>query len=258
MGMAAPAYYTADMGRAGPAPGQARPTDFAGQWESASDDGTEVEVVELAAAGADVSGSLTVYQRGYFSGRTSVVREIVIPGRLERNNLAIQAWDAAADPANATAGTAWRRGEYLVLRIGEGESAYAPPGVELVQGAEGWAEAEALVRAVMGLVYSAGGQASGRGRGGRVRIAFCADGRMEYDASDLASTPGGAGEGVDLGATRSRRGGWEVVLRGGEPVVRARWEGTGTSNRLSEHFQVRPTRGGAVIDGRELAARGEC
>jgi len=248
------------LGGAAPATAQARPSDFAGQWESASDDGTAVEVVELSAAGTEVSGSLTVYQRGYFSGRASVVREIVLQGRMERNGLAIQAWDAAADPGDATPGTALRRGEYLVLRIGNAESPYAPPGVELVRSAEGSPEAEALARAVAGHVYSAGSQTSGRGGlvGGRLRIAFCADGRMEYDFSDLASAPDGSGGSMDMGSTRTRRGGWQIVLRGGEPVVRAAWEGTGSSYSLSEYFRVRPTGNGAVIDGRELAVRGEC
>ena len=248
------------LGPAASLQAQTQPSDFAGQWESASDDGTEIEVVELSAAGSEVSGSLTVYERGYFSGQTSVVREIVLQGRMQRNGLAIQAWDAAANPADATPGTALRRGEYLVLKIGNGESPYAPPGVELVRSAEGSAEAEALARALAGRVYSAGSQASGRGAfvGGRLRIAFCADGRMEYDFSDLASAPDGSGGSMDMGSTRTRRGGWQIVLRGGEPVVRAEWAGTGSSYSLSEYFRVRPAGNGAVIDGREMAVHGEC
>jgi hypothetical protein len=248
------------LGAVAPLSSQSRPSDFAGQWETASDDGTTVEVLELAAAGTDVSGSLTVYERGYFSGRTSVVREIVIQGTPGPGGLAIQAWDAAADPGEGTPGTALRRGEYLVLRIGDAESSYAPPGVELVRSAEGSAEAEALARAVAGRIYGAGGQASGRGGfvGGRIRIAFCADGRMEYDASDLTSTPDAGGGSVDLGSARTRRGGWEIVLRGGEPVVRAHWDGTGSSYSLSEYFRIRPAGVGAVFDGRERAHRGWC
>jgi len=235
--------------------------DFAGRWEAASDDGTNQEVVELAAAGGEVSGTLTVFEHGYFSNRTKVVREIAVRGSLRQGALALQAWDAEAGPASAVSGSAMRRGDYLVLRIGSGESSYARPGVELVRSAEGSAEAAALARAITGQVYSVASQAAGRDGfvGGRVRIALCADGRMEYDASDLASLPGGLPDaGVDMGGTRTRRGGWGIVLRAGAPVVRAQWEGTGTSYSLTEYFQIRPTAGGATIDGRELGASGEC
>ncbi len=253
-----------DRAAAPPEPaGRATIDAFAGRWESVSDDGTSSEVVELAVAGNAVSGTLTASETGYYSGRETVTGEIALRGRLERGALVIEAQDLAEGAAAApVAGSAMRRGEFLVLRIGNGESSFGRPGVALVESAEHSAEAAALARAITGRIYSAGSQAAGRGGyvGGRVRIAFCADGSMAYDASDVASLPDGAGGGGDMGSTRTRRGTWGIVLRAGAPVVRAQWEGTGSSYSLTEYFQVRAVPGGraAVIDGRELPVEGNC
>jgi hypothetical protein len=253
-----------DPGAAPPEPaGRATTESFAGRWESISDDGTSSEIVELAADGNAVSGTLTSSETGYFSGRTTITGEIALRGRLERGALVIEARDVAEGAAAApVAGRATRRGEFLVLRIGNGESAFGRPGVGLVESAEHSAEAAALARAITGRIYAAGSGAGGRGGyvGGRVRIAFCADGSMAYDASDVASLPDGAGGGGDMGSTRTRRGTWGIVLRAGAPTVRAEWEGSGSSYSLTEYFQVRAAPGGAtaVIDGRELPFSGNC
>jgi hypothetical protein len=243
--------------------GRATIDAFAGRWESVSDDGTSSEVIELAADGNAVSGTLTASETGYFSGRTTITGEIALSGRLERGALVIEARDVTEGAAAApVAGRATRRGEFLVLRIGNGESSFGRPGVALVESAEHSAEAVALARTITGRIYAAGSGAGGRGGyvGGRVRIAFCADGSMAYDASDVASLPDGAGGGSDMGSTRTRRGTWGIVLRAGAPTVRAQWEGSGSSYSLTEYFQVRAAPGGAtaVIDGRELPFSGNC
>jgi hypothetical protein len=263
--------------RAGKAPGVGAPAanapdrrdrasaeDFAGRWESVSDDGTNREVVELSASGDAVTGTLVVSEKGYYSGQEKVTSEIALRGRLQQGALVVEAWDTEhGSPVNAVAGSAVRRAQFLVLRIGNGESSFGRPGVALVESAESSPEAAALARAITGRIYSAGGQTGGRGGfvGGRVRIALCADGSMAYDASDVASVPGGLPDGgVDMGSTRTRRGNWGIVLRAGAPVVRAQWEGTGSSYGLTEYFQVRAAPGSrtAVIDGRELTVSGSC
>ena len=253
-----------DRAAAPPDPaGRATVDAFAGRWETVSDDGTSSEVVELAVAGDAVSGTLTASETGYYSGRETVTAEIALRGRLERGALVIEARNLAEGAAaTPVAGSAMRRGEFLVLRIGNGESSFGRPGVALVESAEHSADAAALARAITGRIYATGSQTAGRGGyiGGRVRIAFCADGSMAYDASDVAALPDGAGGGSDMGSTRTRRGTWGIVLRAGAPTVRAQWEGTGSSYSLTEYFQVRAVPGGAsaVIDGRELPVEGSC
>lgn len=129
--------------------------------------------------------------------------------------------------------------------------------------AKGSAEAAALAKAISGKVYSRTAQASGRTNalvGGRVRLAVCSNGRLEYDASDLATTgpmPGGM---VDFGSTVTRRGSWNIVLRGGKPVLRADWEGTGSTYSLVAYFDIAPAAGGtsARIDGLDLPVTGSC
>ena len=62
-----------------------------------------------------------------------------------------------------------------------------------------------------------------------------------------------------MGATRTRRGSWDIVLRAGAPAVRAQWQGTGTSYSLTEYFQIGTSAGqSAVINGRELPVTGGC
>src|SRR5688500_11701626 len=85
--------------------------DFAGRWESTSDDGTNQEVIELEAAGNEVRGLLSVLEHGYFSRRTTVKQELPLSGVLSGRALALQ-----IDNANGgtTAASATLRGEYLV------------------------------------------------------------------------------------------------------------------------------------------------
>jgi hypothetical protein len=161
-------------------------------------------------------------------------------------------------------GTFRLRSEFLVFLINGTEiSVYARPGRPLVTVAEGSPEATALANAIRGKIYSTNQQVAGRGGfvGGRVKIAFCANGSMSYDASDVGTVPGAtSGETNDLGSSISRRGGWNVVLLGGAPVVRADWEGTGTSYSLTRYFRVRPSAQGksAHIDGAEVPLAGSC
>jgi hypothetical protein len=261
----APEGATAPRGNGAGAAARARAggvRDFAGRWELTSDDGTSQEVVEITPSGDGVTGTVTSLEHGYFSGRTTVKRQVALRGTLRDGALQLRVWDAEGSPGDAVAGTAYLRGEYLVLRAGESESGYARPGVPLVRGAEGSSAAASLARDVRGHVYSAGQQAGGRGAyvGGRMRLALCADGSIEYDASDVATTPGPLGGGVDMGSSVSRRGTWDVVLLAGEPAVRAQWRGTGTSYSLTHYFRVRPGGGGrsAAVDGVELPATGRC
>jgi hypothetical protein len=111
-----------------------------------------------------------------------------------------------------------------------------------------------------GRIYSSSSQASGSGAfvGNRVRLALCADGTIAYDASDVATT--GGDEGVDMGSTTSRRGEWSVVLLAGLPVVRAQWNGTGSSYSLTRYFRIQPgaNGSGASVDGVQLPVTGSC
>jgi hypothetical protein len=236
-------------------------SDIAGRWEARSDDGTSEEVVELAVAGGSVTGSFTGFEHGYFSQRTTVKQKLALRGTLRDGVAHLRVWDPGGSASDAAEATARRRGEYLVLRTGDEESGYARPGTPLVRPGQG-AEATALARAVSGRVYSTKQEAGGRGAylGGRVKLALCADGRVEYDASDLAATPGPLGGGADLGGTVSRRGVWDVVLVAGAPAVRARWEGTGSSYSLTAYFSVAPDAGGrsATVNGTKLPVAGRC
>ena len=259
-GEPAPAVVEAAPPTAGSPPAGATPAtarDLAGRWEATSDDGTSQEVVELAVAGTTLDGRITVLSRGYFSGRTTVERQQLLRGTVQGGTARVRLWDAQGSPDQGLSLTAFRRGDYLVLAAPGVESGYARPGTPLVREAGGAPAATALARAVGGRVYAVSQQAAGRGAtvGGRVRLALCADGRVEYDASDLASTPD-----VDMGGSVSRRGAWDVVLLAGAPAVRARWQGTGTSYSLTRYFRVRPDAAGrsAEIDGSVLPVAGRC
>ncbi|MGK2962657.1 MAG: hypothetical protein ACSLFK_11000 [Gemmatimonadaceae bacterium] len=238
-----------------------RPEDFAGSWEAASDDGTNIETAEIEVSGLTVTGLLRSLERGYYSGRVTVTAEVAFRGTPRAGGLDLQAWDTGSgSPESAIAGRATRRGEYLVLQIGDGGTSYARPGRPLVVSAEGSAEAVALARAVAGRIYSASTQASGRGAftGTRTRLALCGDGSIGFDVSDLAST--GGADGVDMGSATSRRGQWSIVLLAGLPVVRAQWNGSGSGYSLSRYFRVQP-RGdgtGARVDGTDLPVSGTC
>ena len=234
------------------------PTDFSGQWQLGSDDGTSQEVLELAIRGTDVSGEITALEHGYFSNRTTVKARFGVRGTLANGALQLQLWNADGTPNDSRRATARLRGEYLILDIGGSESGYARPGRSLVQAADGSADAAALTRAIGGRVYSSTTQAGGRGgsiAGARVRLALCADGRIEYDASDVASAGGGS-----IGDAVARRGTWVVVLHAGTPAVRAQWQGTGTSYSLVAYFRVRPDASGrsANVDGTDLPLTGRC
>jgi hypothetical protein len=233
---------------------------LAGEWEMVSDDGTYRELVQLSAAGERLEGSVVAVERGYFTGRDEVQRQVAIEGVVRGGRAVLSARDAAT--GETAQATAFRRGEYLVLRIGDHESGYARPGEPLVESAMGNAAAEALARSITGRIYSSSSQASGRNGGfvgQRVRLALCSDGTVAFDASDVASVPGGMPDaGMDYGSGRSRRGTWGIVLLAGAPVVRAQWEGTGTTYSLTEYFRIRPTADGATVDGTELPATGSC
>lgn len=237
------------------------PEAFTGSWEAVSDDGTNTETAELELFDGIVAGTIRSLERGYYSGRVTVNAEVAIRGTPRAGGLDLRAWNTQnGSPESAVTGRAVKRGEYLILRIGEGETGYARPGVPVVQSGEGSAAAATLARTVAGRVYSASTQSSGRGAfvGSRVRLALCADGSIEFSVSDLAST--GGAEGVDMGDATSRRGQWSVVLLTGAPVIRAQWSGTGSSYSLTRYFRVQPSAGGsrARVDGTELPATGSC
>lgn len=256
-----------------PTPGQTPPPKgvtrranadaFSGRWEAANDDQTTTEVVELAVSNSSVSGSISTLERGYFSGRVTVKDVLQFQGSLDGDRLNIRLWDAQRSESDAQSGSFTLRHGYLVLRIGPREYGYARPGTPLVQSAENSPEAAVLSRAIAGRVYEAKSQVNGRGAmvGGRKRLAVCSDGRLEYDFSDLASTPGAApGGGVSFGDTVTRRGAWSIVLRAGKPVLLGRWQGTGTSYSLTEYFDIVPASDGrsAMVDGVSLPMTGKC
>jgi len=234
---------------------------FAGSWEAVSDDGTNTETAELEVSGRMIRGVVKSLERGYFSGKVTVKAEAALQGTPHAGALDLRAWDAQNGSAeNAVEGRAMRRGEYLILRIGDGETAYARPGVPIVRSGEGSPAAARFAEAIAGRIYSRSSQSSGRGAfmGNRVKLALCADGSVAFDVSDLAST-GGAGS-VDMGDATSRRGQWSVVLLAGTPVVRAQWSGTGSSYSLTRYFRVQPRAdgSGAIVDGTELPVAGSC
>lgn len=235
-------------------------SDFAGTWRFASPDGTSEEVVELTVRGAEVTGEVTALEHGYFSARTKETGRFLMRGTLSNGALQLRVWSADGSPNDGAAATGRLRGEYLMLRTGTNETAYARPGRPLVQRADGSAEAAALTRAVSGRIYSQSSQAGGRDGaivGRRVRLALCGNGTIEYDASDVGSARDGGGS---MGSTTTRRGTWNVVLYAGEPAVEAHWSGTGTSYSLTAYFRVRPDAAGrtANVDGVDLPLAGRC
>ena len=237
------------------------PEAFTGVWEAVSDDGTRTEKAELDFANGTVTGVLTSLERGYYSGRVTVTAQVNVRGVPREGGLDLRAWDAeSGNPENAVSGRAERRGNYLIVRVGDGETDYARPGIAVVQSAAGSAAGASLARAIRGRIYSAGTQATGGGAfvGKRMRLALCSDGSIAFDVSDLAST--GGADGVDMGNATSRRGQWDVALVAGMPVVRANWSGTGSSYSLTRYFRVQPNANGsgARIDGTTLPATGSC
>jgi hypothetical protein len=240
------------------------PEDFAGRWEAASDDGTSLHAAELAAGGGRVSGRVIRAERGYFSGNVEIQEDLDLAGSVRGGVLEFSGTLATADGQQVAAtGSAIRRGEYLLVRVGTYEVALAPPGVPLAVSAEGSAEAAALARLVGGREYSTSSGAHGRGAfvGGRVRLALCADGTVAYSRSDLVATPGGLpGGGMDGGSSWSRQGTWSIVLYAGAPMVRADWAGTGTSYSLVDYIRIEPDPdgGAAVVDGTPLPLTGRC
>lgn len=237
------------------------PEAFTGSWEAVSDDGTNTETAELEISNGTVTGTVRSLERGYYSGRVTVAAQASLRGTPRAGGLDLRAWDAQnGRPENAVTGRAVRRGDYLILRIGDGETGYARRGVPVVRSGEGSAAAETLARSIAGRIYQASTQASGRGAfvGNRVRLELCADGSIAFDVSDLAST--GGTDGVNMGDATSRRGQWGVVLLAGTPVVRAQWSGTGSSYSLTRYFRVQPHKdgSGARIDGTELPVAGSC
>jgi hypothetical protein len=237
------------------------PADFAGSWEAVSDDGTTIETAELAIEGNLVTGTVRSLERGYYSGRVTVTAEAQIRGTPAKGGLDLEAWPLTdGERGPSVRGRAIIRDKYLILRVGDGESSYARPGVSLVESAEESAAARDLAAAVAGRIYSTSSQANGRGAfvGGRRQLALCSDGSISFEASDLAST--GGAESVDMGSSISRRGQWDIVLYAGLPVVRAKWSGTGSSYSLIRYFHIKPRadRSGANIDGIDLPVTGPC
>lgn len=235
------------------------PEAFAGQWEVASDDGTYIETAEIEVSGGQVTGILRSHERGYYSGRVTVTAEVAMRAVPSAGGLDILAWDVATgSEENGIKGRGFRRGEYLILQIGDGETSYARPGVSVVKSAEGSAAAEKLAAQIAGRVYSSSTTSSGRGAfvGSRVRLALCADASIAFDVSDLATT--GGPDGVDMGGSTARRGEWGIVLLAGLPVVRAQWSGTGSSYSLTRYFRVQPQGSGAIVDGTPLPVSGTC
>ncbi len=235
------------------------PAAFAGKWEVASDDGTYIETAEIEVSGNQVSGMLRSLERGYYSGRVTVTAEVAMRGTPRAGGLDLVAWNVATGTAETgVSGRAIRRGEYLILQVGDGETSYARPGVSVVRSAEGSAPARQFAQQIAGRIYSAGTDASGRGAfvGSRVRLALCADGSIAFDVSDVATT--GGADAVDMGSSTSRRGEWSVVLLAGMPVVRAQWSGTGSSYSLTRYFRIQPQGSGALVDGTRLPVTGKC
>jgi hypothetical protein len=234
-------------------------SDFEGAWEATSDDGTSMETAQIDIAADGVSGTLGSLERGYYSVRVTATAEVAFRGALQDGALTLKAWDVNNGSAQAPIeGRAFRRAEYLIIRSGTGESSYARNGVPLVRSAEASAPALKLASAIGGKIFSSKNQASGRSAfvGGRMKLALCADGTIAFDSSDVAST--GGTDGVDMGSTTSRRGQWGIVLFAGIPVVKAQWEGTGSSYSLTRYFRIEPRSKGARVDGIELEASGSC
>jgi hypothetical protein len=203
--------------------------EYAGEWHLTAPDNTGGEQAELQISGNSLQGVITAYSRGYFTGNVTVDSRLAVEGTYRNGSFEVRLTNQQT--GGASNGTLRMRGEYLVLIIGPNE----------VAGYQ---------------------QASGRGGfvGGRVKVAFCSDGSMSYDSSDLGSTGAMPGGGVSMGSTRTRRGRWSVVLYAGAPAVRADWQGTGTSYSLIEYFRVRPAADGqsAVIDGVPLPRTDSC
>lgn len=240
----------------------ATPNEFAGEWRMMSDDETSGEVAELEVSGNSIRGTFTAISRGYFSGRTTVESETSMAGSYRNGGFDIQLQNAQSGVTRAA--SLRLRGEFIILFIdGKEVGGYGRPGRSLVENAAGSPAAAALARSVIGKIFATSRQASGRGAfaGGRQTVSFCSDGSMAYVSSDVASTPGSSpGEGVDMGSTFSRRGRWSVVLYTGVPVVRADWQGTGTSYSLVAYFRVTPSADGrsANVDGVQLPLGGSC
>lgn len=239
----------------------AQAADFAGHWEYRVDDGTYEERLDLRARDDQITGTLEAFEHGYFSGRTTSKGLFRVQGTMRGGRLEVRLVESSS--GNAHTATLSRRGVYLVLTSGGRGVGYARQGTSLVQSADGSSEAQALARAVSGKVFQASAQTNGRGSfvGGRLRFAFCANGEMAYDESDLGSTPGSApGTSADIGSSVSRRGQWGVVLYAGAPVIRAQWNGTGTSYSLTAYFEVHPASDGQSIqlNGRRLPLAGRC
>jgi hypothetical protein len=234
------------------------PDPFLGQWQTVSPDGTAGEALELERSGDGVAGSLRVWERGYFSGRTTVKQQLALEGTVGARGLALGMTDQ--ESGNRFPATAERQGEYLIIRIGADETAYAREGVSLVRDASGSPAAAAVEQAIRGNVYLASTQASGRGAfvGRRTRLALCSDGEIQFGTSDLATT--GGADAVDFGGSTARRGGWEIVLYAGMPAVHAHWQGTGTSYSLDRYFRIVPAAGGRsiTVDGTPLPLQGHC
>jgi hypothetical protein len=117
--------FLAGAGSAQRVPGRVTLDDFAGRWVQASDDGTQLEIVEMAAVGDGVHGVVTSIERGTLAGRARVTGQLRLAGALRGSVLDLQVGDGSGV---ALAATGLRRGQYLVLRQGDHEKAYARSG----------------------------------------------------------------------------------------------------------------------------------
>jgi len=233
--------------------------EFTGEWQFTTPDGTSGENLTLSVRGTDVVGAGVAFERGYYSGRTTVKARVAVRGTLSNGALELRIAPEGASPDAAIRASGRLRGEYFILVIDGAETGYARPGRDLVRDAQGSAEATAFTRTIAGRVYSTSTQAGRRDGaivGGRTRLALCTNGQVEYDFSDVGSVP----DGGSMGSTVARRGQWTVVLYAGAPTVMARWNGSGSSYSLTRFFAVRPDASGrsARVDGKDLAVTDRC
>jgi hypothetical protein len=230
--------------------GASTASDFAGEWEFTTDDGTYSERLELVASGDRVRGRLAAYKTGYYTKRTTQEGEVRVEGTVQGNRLALRLIDPTS--GNSVEAQASKRGPYLILTGAGRSGAYARPGTPLVRDAGDSPDAAALERALSGKIFQTSTQARGRDGGvvgGRVRVALCADHTIAYDASDIGavSLPG-FDNSADLGSSIARRGEWKVVLFAGAPAVMAHWQGTGSSYALTAYFDLRPAANGKSVE----------
>jgi hypothetical protein len=236
-------------------------TDLSGKWEFKVDDGTYEERLDLTVSGNQLRGTLTAFNHGYFSRRSTEAGSFRVEGTVQNGRAAARMIDVSNGSSRDVDIT--RRGAYLLLRLPGRVVGYARPGTSLVRDGEGSGEALALAKAVMGRIYQTSTQANGRGSfvGGRTRLALCANGEVAYDFSDLAAVPATRRERRVMRATASLDA--TMDCRFSTPARQwfmTRWQGTGSSYSLTAYFDVLPAADGksADVDGKRLPVTGSC